>query len=71
MTFADLLKLAKRLPPETPEQRLLHAMDFAYGNLALTRNHKPSRDAFKSVAMGRGMTEEQFEVWAEKKQWSR
>jgi hypothetical protein len=52
-------------PAESREQTL----DFAYGNLAASSNHKPSRIAFKVVALERGMTEAEFDVWAADRQW--
>lgn len=47
----------------------LEAIDWAYGNLACSTNHKPSRPAFKKVAMGAGISEEEFEEWAKDKKW--
>ena len=55
----------KMSPAESREQ----ALDFAYGNLAATSNHKPSRITFKVVALERGMTEAEFDAWADKREW--
>lgn len=55
----------KMSPAEAREQSL----DFAYGQLAASTNHKPSRIAFKVVALERGMTEAEFDVWAAKREW--
>jgi hypothetical protein len=48
------------------EQRL----DFAYGNLAASSNHKPRRGAFRSLALTMGMSEEAFDAWASQRSWS-
>lgn len=53
----------------TPDQQLEQSLDFAYGNLACTTNHRPSKEAFKTLAMERGMSETWFEVWASKREW--
>jgi hypothetical protein len=44
-------------------------LSFAYGNLACTTNHKPTRSAFRKVALDLGVTEEEFEVWAREREW--
>lgn len=48
---------------------LVAGLDFAYGNLAMTTRHRPSRDAFKKLALGRGMTAQDFDAWARGKSW--
>lgn len=49
------------------EQRL----DFAYGNLAASTNHKPCRDAFRKLAAEQfGWSTETFDRWADaRKGW--
>lgn len=58
---ATLVKLEARLDES--------ALSFAYGNLACSTNHKPTREAFESLALGRGWTKEQFDAWADRKEW--
>jgi hypothetical protein len=65
----DLIKRAKGLPPMTERQREVQRFDFAYGNLACTTNHKPTRQAFALLAKSRGWTAPQFTEWAEDKAW--
>lgn len=45
------------------------ALDFAYGNLATSTNHRPSRDAFARLAAARGMSATEFAAWAADKDW--
>lgn len=45
------------------------ALDFAYGNLAASTNHKPSRSAFAKLAAKRGWSLEEFETWATAYKW--
>lgn len=48
------------------EQRL----SFAYDNLALTSNHRPSRAAFKKIATrDYGWTDVEFDEWADGLEW--
>lgn len=53
----------------TPDQQLEQALDFAYGNLACTTHHRPSKEVFKTLAMERGMSATWFELWASKREW--
>lgn len=53
----------------TPKQRKLQDLDFAYGNLACTNNHKPSRRPFAKLFMKRGFTFAEFAEWAADKEW--
>lgn len=46
------------------------ALDFAYGNLATSTNHRPSRDAFARLAAARGMSATEFAAWAADKDWT-
>lgn len=68
--LARLLEAARKLPPMTRDQRDEQTLCFAYGNLACTTNHKPSRAAFRVIAM-RDMKwdRERFEAWASTKEW--
>jgi hypothetical protein len=65
----ELLALIRNTPLPTPEQLEEQRFDFAYGNLAASTNHKPSRAAFESLAKDRGWAAEQFNKWAEGKEW--
>jgi predicted HAD superfamily Cof-like phosphohydrolase len=49
--------------------RLMQALDFSYGQLACTTNHKPSRWAFWMIASNRGIGVDEFEKWAKDKEW--
>ena len=64
-----LIEQAKKLPPMTGEKLEEQAMDFAYGNLAASTNHRPTRRAFAALARDRGWTEERFAEWAKKREW--
>jgi hypothetical protein len=64
-----LLAKVRMLPPMTPRQREEQALDWTYGNLACSTNHRPVRAAFETIAMQRGWTAEQFEQWAAGKEW--
>jgi len=65
-----LLEAARRLPPMTAEERALQALNFAYGNLACTTNHKPARGAFRRMTADLGWPEERFAQWADDKEWA-
>ncbi len=54
---------------QTPEQLEEQRFDFAYGNLAASTNHKPSRAAFESLAAERGWSIQRFSKWAEGREW--
>ena len=54
MSAEELLALIRGAPSPTPEQLEEQRFDFAYGNLAASTNHKPSRAAFESMAKDRG-----------------
>lgn len=69
MSAEELLALIRNAPSPTPEQLEKQRFDFAYGNLAASTNHKPSRAAFESMAKDRGWTVEQFNKWAEERKW--
>lgn len=62
-------QLLKECAPMTNKQRDLQNIDFAYGNLACSTNHKPRRAAFEKVAFDSGLTKEEFEAWAKDKEW--
>jgi hypothetical protein len=68
-TFTDLFDESRKLPPMTTRERQIQSLDFAYGNLACTTNHKPTRQAFALLAKSRGWTAPQFTEWAEDKAW--
>jgi len=54
---------------QTPADREEQALDFAYGNLAASTNHKPARSAFAELAAKRGWSPEQFAAWADARRW--
>lgn len=70
---ALLVELRKMVPVPyaNTEERALQALDFAYGNLAASTNHKPEYDAFKKIALERGLTLDVFERWAKQRKWWR
>jgi hypothetical protein len=65
----ELAALMASLRPMTEEEAFAQKLDFVYGNLACTTNHKPSRAVFAKIAREHGWTHEQFEKWAEKRKW--
>lgn len=67
--YMKLKELARLAPEPTAEQREFQRFDFAYGNLACSTNHKPSREAFRNLALERGWSKDQFEKWAEEREW--
>ena len=69
MSAEELLALIRGAPSPTPEQLEEQRFDFAYGNLAASTNHKPSRGAFLRLAQERGWALEQFHKWAAGKEW--
>jgi hypothetical protein len=68
-TLEELLEQAKSIKM-TDSQKLDQRLDFAYGNLAASTNHKPRRAAFKQLADQLGMAATAFEDWAAKREWS-
>jgi hypothetical protein len=63
--LAVLLELVRKLPPPTEFERQEQALAFAYGNLAASTNHKPTREGFRKLARERyGWTDEQFDAFA-------
>jgi len=67
--YEALVRLVKTAPPLTPEELETQRFDFAYGNLAASTNHKPSRAAFWKLASERGWTKARFEKFAKDKEW--
>lgn len=68
--YADLVEEARKLPPPTQEERQEQALSFAYGNLAMSTNHRPLRNAFLTLAQSEfGWSEEQFDRWSEGREW--
>jgi len=47
--LAGALEKVKALPPMSEEQRLEQAIDFTFGNLACSTNHKASREAIAAL----------------------
>lgn len=63
--YQELKAKLASLPPPSEFDRQKQALDFAYGNLAASTNHRPSREAFKKLAKERyGWTDEQFDEFA-------
>lgn len=71
--WKELMALMDRLPPPTPKELAWQAIEFAYGNLACSTNHKPRYKAFKEAAMPtltrHGVTEAEYREWAKTKKW--
>jgi hypothetical protein len=63
------IESVRRLPPMTQHQRQEQTLDFAYGNLALSTNHRPIKSAFEHIAKALGWTEEEFALWATGRKW--
>jgi hypothetical protein len=62
--------LVRALPPMTAEEREAQTLDFVYGNLATSTNHRPVRDAFAKIAAERyGWSAEHFDKWVEGRTW--
>lgn len=47
----------------------IQALDFAYANLAATKNHRPYRAAFRRIALAHGGSEADFDDWARGREW--
>lgn len=67
-TLDELLAQAKNLKM-TDEQKIEQRLDFAYGNLAASTNHKPMRNTFRQLALKLGMTLADFDEWAAGLEW--
>ena len=67
--YEELSRLVRVAPSPTPEELEAQRFDFAYGNLAASTNHRPSRAAFFQLALERGWTTERFEAFAKDKEW--
>lgn len=69
-TYEALKAIVNDLPPMSERSRRHQALDWAYGNLACSTNHKPQLDAFRKVALGNGWASEEFEEWAKTREWA-
>jgi hypothetical protein len=70
MTDDTLRGLLRRLRPTTPRERQEQALSIVYGNLALSSNHRPTREAFRALALGRfRWTDSEFDAWAKDREW--
>lgn len=69
-TLNAMLENARQIKMTPQQQQLEQSLDFAYGNLAASTRHMPQREAFKTLAMERGMSETQFNRWAAERQWA-
>lgn len=66
----EILALLASLPPPTELERQKQALDFAYGNLAASEHHTPSRAAFAGLARERyGWSDAIFTAWAVGRTW--
>ncbi len=65
----ELMGQARALPPMTADQSVEQRLDFSYGNLACSTNHKPVKAAFAAISRRFGWSELRFERWAAGKQW--
>lgn len=65
----ELIEEVGNLPGMTEEERAHQRLDFAYGNLAASTNHKPTRRAFLDLANKMGIDEVAFDRWAHGKTW--
>lgn len=66
----ELLALLAALPPPTAIDRQKQALCFAYGNLAASEHHTPSRSAFSGLARERyGWSDATFDEWARGRTW--
>ena len=68
-TYEEIKAWCQTLPPMTNEETEEQAMCFAYGNLACSTNHKPTREAFASFCRDAGWADERFERWAKDREW--
>ncbi len=59
-TLKDLLERVRALGPMTRQQLEEQRVDWAYGNLAATTNHRPTREGFARFLRSRGWTEERI-----------
>lgn len=72
---ADLRARLAALPEPTPRQREEQAFSFAYGNTRLGEIESTgqpgtvSRSAFAELARDRGWTDDEFNAWANKREW--
>lgn len=69
MTLVQLIEAVRKLPPMTERQRKEQALDFAYGQLAASTHHKPSRSVFLRIAREDGWTLQEFARWQKGRQW--
>lgn len=67
--LADLIEKVRNLPPMTRKQRRLQSLNWAYGNLACSTNHKPTRAAFAKLFRKDGFSYAEFAEWAADKEW--
>jgi hypothetical protein len=65
----ELMEKVKNLPAPSPEEHEMQSFDWAYGNLAASTNHKPSKAAFWKLASERGWSVARFEEWAKGREW--
>jgi hypothetical protein len=47
--LAEVLERIRALPPMTAEERIEQAIDFAYGNLTCSTNHRQTKEAVAAV----------------------
>lgn len=69
MSTLDELLTQARTIKMTQAQEREQRLDFAYGNLAASSNHKPQREVFCLLAVEMGMLEVEFDAWAGRREW--
>lgn len=62
-------EIAEEMSQPSQKDHNIQAIDFAYGNLAATTNHKPEREAFRALWVRRGLLAAEFDAWADKRAW--
>ena len=61
----------KLSPEEQQRERRLRALDFTYGNLACSTNHKPHRSHFRKLFVDemKWFAGDEFDAWAASREW--
>jgi len=68
-TLDELIAEVRTLPDMTPSERAIQRLDFVYGNLACSTNHKPTLEAFLTLASSMSIEVGAFNKWADAKKW--
>jgi len=67
--FEELLEKVRGLPPMTSLEKREQRLGWAYGQLACSTNHKPTRASFEKLALEQGWSEAEFDAWAATREW--